>query len=79
MFSPISFGCKLGFDHDPQFRQKLMRGAPYKAMRHVLVVVPVDIAGARHLAPRDAWMARLDFVRQAADASETISRQRVMA
>src|ERR1700690_177188 len=43
-----------------------MDGAPYKAMRHVLVIVPVDVAGAGHFAPRDVGMARLHFGRQAA-------------
>src|SRR5712692_5773559 len=62
----IALGCELGFGHSSERWQKLMHGAPYKAMGHVLVLVPVDVTRAGHLAPRDLGMARLHFRRQAA-------------
>ena len=43
-----------------------MHRAPHKAMRDLLVIVPVDVAGAGHLAPGDSRMTRLHFGRQAA-------------
>src|ERR1700680_2935328 len=55
--------CKLGFGHHAQGWQKLMDGAPYKAMDYILMVVPVDVAGGGHLAPRDVGVARLGFGR----------------
>ncbi len=43
-----------------------MDGAPDQSMKHILIIVPVDVAGGGHLAPRDVGVARFRFRRQPA-------------
>jgi hypothetical protein len=53
--SPPTAFCKLGFGHHVQGWQKLMDGAPYKAMDYILIVVPVDVAGGRTSCAKGCW------------------------
>ena len=52
--SRLSLLPELLINRGPQRRQGFIHGTPYKAMRHVLVIVPVDVAGARHLSKPSA-------------------------
>ena len=43
-----------------------MNGVPDAESGNILIIVTVDVSGCCHLLPRDARVARLEVVRQAA-------------
>jgi hypothetical protein len=72
-------GAEFLFDHDTHQWPIMRQRSPDQPGSDTSIVVAVDVSRGSHLAPWNRRVPGLEVVGQSPDASEMISRQRMMA